>query len=323
MSKSRKDDHLKLALDSSLTNNEFSAIRFKHVSIPDYSLNDINLETEILGKVFPLPFYINAMSGGNASGNIMNLKLAALASHFNLPFFLGSQSVALKDAKEEVAYLELRNKYPNLFIVANVNPNVSVEEAKRAIKMVSANALAIHINSVQELVMSEGDRDFSLWSKNIKAILKNISVPVIIKEVGYGMIHETLVKLSNLGAHYIDISGASGTNFTKIELARSGVENSSLLDFGRPTISSLRDALTFDAFSVHASGGINNAGSIVKCLAFGAQAVGMAHYFLKLSELPLEEMIKTVELLITDIKKILLLLNVKSIKELKVEHLEF
>lgn len=323
MSKSRKDDHLRLALDLAEGANEFSAIRFSHCSIPDFSLDEVNLETLILGKPFPHPFYINAMSGGNKSGNTLNLKLAALASHFNLPFFLGSQSVALKDKREEEAYRELRKAYPGLFIVANVNPNVSVEEARRAINMVKANALAIHINSVQELVMAEGDRDFSKWHKNIEAIIKNIDVPVIIKEVGYGMSKSTLVKLQKLGATYIDISGASGTNFTKIELARSGVSESSLLDFGRSTLSSLKDALTFSEFIVYASGGINNAGSIVKSLAVGAKAVGMAHYFLKLSEAPLEEMIKTVELLITDIKKILLLLNIKTIKELKIDHLVF
>lgn len=323
MSKSRKDDHLRFALTTASTTNEFSAIRFKHVSIPDFALSDITLETEIFGKVFPHPFYINAMSGGNKKGNLMNEKLAALACHFNLPFFLGSQSVALKNPAEEKAYKALRTKYPNLFIVANVNPNVSLEEARRAISMVEANALAIHINSVQELVMVEGDRDFSRWSQNIKALLENISVPVIIKEVGYGMSHTTLQKLSDLKAPYIDISGASGTNFTKIELARSGITDSPLLDFGRSTTASLQDALTFKSFTVYASGGVNNAGSIVKCLALGAKAVGMAHYFLSLSELSLEEMIKTVELLITDLKKILLLLNTKSVKQLTLDHLEF
>lgn len=323
MSKSRKDDHIKFAKEHIALPNDFDEIRLIHRSVPFLSINDIDLCTVILGEKFQYPFYINAMTGGNEEGNRINFKLAQLASHFNIPFFVGSQSLAFKEAGVNEEYKNLRTSFPDLFIVANINPNFSVEMAFEAVEMLKANALAIHVNSVQELVMSEGDRDFRSWRGNIKSIIEKINVPVIIKEVGYGMSSETISDLIMLGAKYIDISGFGGTNFTNIELKRTGRNYSPLLDFGISTVDSLINAREFDNVTVYASGGIRNASSIVKALALGASAVGMARYFLDLSDLPLEKMIQTIEELVDDIKKILVLLNAKRIEDLTIEHLFF
>jgi isopentenyl-diphosphate delta-isomerase len=321
MSSNRKDDHIQYAKGLEAATNDFDLIRFKHHSIPSYKLDDIDLSTTILGKKFPLPFYINAMTGGNRLGNQINLKLAALANHFGIPFFIGSQSLAFKDPSAKDAYRQLRHDYPHLFIVGNVNPNFTKEMAQEAIDLVKANGLAIHINSIQELVMGEGDRDFTAWADHIKAILDHVDVPVIIKEVGYGMHEETFKLLSQLGAHFVDVSGAGGTSFTTIELRRLGKESSPLQDFGISTIESLKIAQKYNELTVYASGGIMNPASILKAYAFGAKAVGMARYFLTLSELPLEEMITTVEEMILDLKKIMLLLNVKKLEDISINHL--
>lgn len=322
MSSNRKDDHLQLAKGLVVAPNDFDLIKFKHHSIPSFKIEDIDLTTTILGKSFPLPFYINAMTGGNHLGNQINLKLAALASHFGIPFFIGSQSLAFKDPAARMAYLALRKAYPNLFIVGNINANFTKEMAQEAIDLVGADAVAIHVNSIQELVMGEGDRDFSAWEANIKAIIDYVRLPVIIKEVGYGMHHETFKLLSSLGAKFVDISGAGGTSFTTIELRRLGKESSSLQDFGITTIETLKIAKAYPQLTIYASGGIMNAGSIVKAFAFGAKAVGMARYFLKLSERPFEEMIQEVDELILDIKKIMLLLNIKKLADVTIDHLQ-
>ena len=321
MSSNRKDDHIHYAKGLETTPNDFDLIKFKHHSIPSFKLEDIDLSTTILAKRFPLPFYINAMTGGNRLGNQINFKLAALANHFGIPFFIGSQSLAFKDASAKEAYRQLRHDYPHLFIVGNVNPNFTKEMAQEAIDLVKANGLAIHINSIQELVMGEGDRDFTAWTDHIKTILNHVQVPVIIKEVGYGMHEETFKLLSQIGVRYVDVSGSGGTSFTTIELRRLGKESSPLQDFGISTIDSLKIAQQYKEITIYASGGIMNAASILKAYAFGAKAVGMARYFLKLSELSFEEMVTTVEEMILDLKKMMLLLNVKKLEDISMNHL--
>lgn len=134
--------------------------------------------------------------------------------------FVGSQSLAFKNKESRLAFETLRFNFPDLFIVANINPNFTAEMASDAVEILGANALAIHVNSVQELVMGEGDRDFTKWKDNIANILKTVKVPVIVKEVGYGMHEPTLLLLQELGVKHIDISGMGGINFSLIELKR-------------------------------------------------------------------------------------------------------
>ncbi|MGI6735215.1 MAG: type 2 isopentenyl-diphosphate Delta-isomerase [Bacilli bacterium] len=323
MNNNRKDDHIMFAKAVDVCENDFDYIRFVHHSIPSLSLKDVDLSTTFLGHKFKYPFYINAMTGGNKKGNEINIKLAALALHFGLPFFVGSQSLAFKNKDAKTSFEKLRTNFPDLFIVANINPNFTPEMAVAAVKMLDANALAIHVNSVHELVMEEGDRDFTKWEANIRNILKAVKVPVLIKEVGYGMSEPTLLLLRDIGVKYIDVSGKGGTDFSLIELQRQDKTTSSLLDFGISTIESLLLARNYPNFEVLASGGINSAGSIVKSLALGAKAAGMAKYFLDLCDFPLQTMIKKVDELIIDLQKIFVLLNVKRVSELSLDHLIF
>jgi isopentenyl-diphosphate delta-isomerase len=193
--------------------------------------------------------------------------------------------------------------------------------AKDAISMLKANALAIHVNSIQELVMAEGDRDFSKWLTNIEAIVKGVDVPVIVKEVGYGMHLQTIEALINIGVKYIDLSGKGGTNFTHIESARKGEKDSPFKDFGLSAVESLLIAPQQADVTYFASGGVRNGVDIVKALALNAQAVGMARYFLDLSDLPLEVIKEKLDSLIDDIKKTLVLLNVKTPQEVNRNHI--
>ncbi|HZJ89329.1 MAG TPA: type 2 isopentenyl-diphosphate Delta-isomerase [Bacilli bacterium] len=312
----RKDEHLKLALRQQERTNDFDMIRLKHHSVPELNVNEINLTTTIFGQEFSYPFYINAMTGGTKKAAKVNHKLAEIALHYNIPFFLGSQSIALKNETLQEQYYALRKKYPTLFLVANVNPNMTVVEAKMAIKMIDANALAIHVNSVQELAMAEGDRDFTAWLKNIEAIIKSVKVPVIVKEVGYGMTRETVLKLKAIGVKYFDISGAGGTDFTAIESARQKKKDSVLSEFKLSTVESLLDLENIDDITLHASGGIRNSVDIVKALALNAKAVGLARYFLKLTKYNERKIKDTIDVLIEDLKKVMCLVNIKNIGDL-------
>ncbi len=312
----RKDEHIKYALKQRHVSNDFDLLQLKHLSIPRFDLADVNLETNILGQKFALPFYINAMTGGTRKTTKLNYKLAALAKHYNIPFFLGSQSIMLKNPALQSEYAALRAAYPDLFIVANVNANATVEQAKTAVRIIKANALAIHVNSVQELTMAEGDRAFKQWLPNIKKIVNALKIPVIVKEVGNGMYRETIIALAESGVTYIDISGAGGTDFTKIELARNRRKSSPLTHFKLSTVNALIDAQNVPNVIIHASGGIRNSLDIVKALSLNAAACGLARYFLALAKLNFKNATKQVDELIVNLKKTMVLVGAQTINEL-------
>lgn len=312
----RKDEHVKYALKQRHVSNDFDLLQLKHLSAPLFDLADVRLETKILGQKFALPFYINAMTGGTLKTTKLNYKLAALAKHYNIPFFLGSQSIMLKNPDLQNEYIRLRAAFPELFIVANINANATVEDAKTAVRVVKANALAIHINSVQELSMAEGDRAFKHWLPNIKKIVNSLEIPVIVKEVGNGMYKETIVALMENGVKYIDISGAGGTDFTQIELARGHNKSSVLHHFKISTVNALLDAQTIPNVIIHASGGIRSSLDIVKALSLNAAACGMARYFLSLAKLSFKAATKQVDELIIELKKIMVLVGAKTITDL-------
>lgn len=212
----RKDEHIKFANEEEVGTNDFDKIILEHNSLPNLNYQEINLESDFLGFKSNYPFYINAMTGGSQKALEINKKLALIAKHFNIPIVLGSQSAAFKDPKLIETYKIVRDNYETGIIVANVSANATLEQAIKAVEMVNANALSIHINVVQELVMDEGDRDFSKWQSNIKTIVDNLTVPVIVKEVGFGMSKEVIERLKSLGVKYIDVSGKGGTNFARI-----------------------------------------------------------------------------------------------------------
>src|SRR5690606_9529936 len=158
------------------------------LDLPDLSMDQIELNTEFLGYKVPYPIYINAMTGGSANGHRINEFLSRLANHFNLPMVTGSQSIIFKDEASKPSFEIIRKNHQGI-VVSNLNANASISQALDAIELISANALSIHLNVIQELVMPEGDRDFSQWTENIRKIKAAIDVPLIVKEVEIGRAH--------------------------------------------------------------------------------------------------------------------------------------
>ncbi|THE16215.1 type 2 isopentenyl-diphosphate Delta-isomerase [Enterococcus hirae] len=275
----RKDEHVSLAKAfHNKQENEFDAIRIVHNALPQSALANVDLSTNVAGFSLTSPFYINAMTGGSEKTKKINHDLAVIAKSANLMIATGSVSAALKDPSLIDSYTIMRDVYPEGKILANVGAGTSLEKAKQAVDLFHADALQIHLNAPQELVMPEGDRDFTHWKELIKEITQELSVPVIIKEVGFGMTRETIDELATLGIKTIDISGRSGTSFTQIENARRKKrELSYLTDWGQSTVTSLLEANeTNETIEVLASGGIRNAYDIFKALCLGARAVGVS-----------------------------------------------
>jgi len=312
----RKDEHIKYALEEEDKSNDFDNINLEHDNLSCLNFSEIDLSTEFLGQKIKYPIYINAMTGGSENGKNINAKLAKYASKFEIPLVLGSQSAGLKDKALENTYKIVRKNNPNGFIVSNLSANASVNDVDLAVKMIKANAISIHLNMIQEIMMAEGDRNFSNWIENITKILKNVKIPLLIKEVGFGMSRKTLIKLKEIGIKYVDTSGKGGTNFSKIERKRKNSDDLTFENLGISTVESLKNAEGLN-LKIYASGGIRNALDVFKALYLGADAVGLSKFFLNLSQKSDEEAFLKIEELISNLKKCFLIFGFKNIKALR------
>ncbi|MFK8243229.1 MULTISPECIES: type 2 isopentenyl-diphosphate Delta-isomerase [unclassified Facklamia] len=320
-SQQRKDDHVEQALTQQQqhTHSQFESIRFVHHSFAPLAIEDISISTEWANHQHTLPFYINGMTGGSEKTKHYNQQLAQLAHHTGLAMASGSVSGALSDSSVADSFTIIRKENPNGFVMANLGAHHSVENAKRAVDLLQANALQIHLNVPQEIVMPEGDRNFKSWLPNIEAIVKSLDVPIIVKEVGFGMSQETIQQLINVGVTTIDISGRGGTNFIAIENhRRDHLDFQSLINWGQTTPEALLEASPYmDKTTILASGGINDFSDIIKALALGAQAVGLSGRFLHMVHTNgVEKSIIQVNEWTEAIQQMMLLLGARTIKDL-------
>lgn len=184
------------------------------------NLQDIDVSTTLMGIKLSFPLLINAVTGGALDVTNMNRKIAEFAKEVQLPMAVGSQYVAIANNEVLESFQVVRQVNPNGVIFANLGAYTSVDDAKRAVNMIRADALQIHLNVAQEIFMSEGDRHFDGYLAKIAAIVEAVDVPVIVKEVGFGIAKEQAIALSNIGVNAIDIGGTGGTNFLAIEAAR-------------------------------------------------------------------------------------------------------
>ena len=317
----RKDEHVELAQkfyqDKRIS--DFDNIRFVYNSLPEISIDDVNIQTTVAGLDMEFPFFINAMTGGSDSTRNVNEKLAKVAKSVGIAMASGSLSAALKDDGVRDSFEVIRSINDKGLIFANIGAEYSVDMANKAIEILDADAIQIHLNVIQELIMPEGDRDFSNWLENIEKIVKGVNVPVIIKEVGFGMSKETIKQLYDVCVKTVDVSGSGGTNFATIEnYRREKAEYNYIEDFGQSTVISLFEAQAYiNEIDIIASGGIKNPLDIVKSLALGAKAVGLSAFILK--SVIDDGVDKTIELLNSwkqEIKVIMTILGSRNIEEL-------
>ncbi|EAC3448561.1 type 2 isopentenyl-diphosphate Delta-isomerase [Listeria monocytogenes] len=319
----RKDEHVALGVkqNEQLAPSSLEDIQLIGASIPRYNVKDIDLTTTIVGTNVPFPFYINAMTGGSRHTKKINAELAEIAREVAIPMAVGSQSAALKNSSLIDTYKIVREINPNGMILANISPEVALQEGLRAIEMLEADALQIHINPAQELVMQEGDRSFSHWLTRIEEYVKLSPVPVVVKEVGFGMTRETVTTLASVGVQSVDLAGKGGTNFAQIENDRRRDQAYDfLLDWGISTGQALIDMQHQDAPKIAylASGGIRNPLDIVKALALGADSVGMAGQIIySLKKEGVTKTIEKLELWKEQLRGLFVLADAKNISELK------
>ncbi|MFE6721780.1 type 2 isopentenyl-diphosphate Delta-isomerase [Streptomyces albidoflavus] len=275
----RKDDHVRLAAEQQRRQsgrNPFDEVSFVHHALAGIDGPDVSLATSFAGISWQVPLYVNAMTGGSDMTGAINRDLAIAARETGVPLASGSMSAYLKDPSCAGTFRVLRENNPDGFVLANLNANASAEQAQRAIDLLRADALQIHINTVQETVMPEGDRSFSHWVPQIERIAAVVDVPVIVKEVGFGLSRETVMVLRDLGVSVADLGGRGGTDFARIENGRRELSDYAYLHgWGLSTAACLLD--TQDAgLPVLASGGIRNPLDAARALALGASGVGVS-----------------------------------------------
>ena len=261
----RKDEHVGHATQQyqSQSNLELRQTRFVHHPLSEMAVDEVSLQTKMAGFTLETPFFINAITGGSPRTTLINQRLAQLAHETGIAMATGSMSIAMKDPSTAESFTIIRKENPNGIVLANLGAHYTVESAKKAIDLIEANGIQIHVNTLQELVMPE-------------------DVPVIVKEVGFGFSREAMQELINIGVQTIDISGRGGTNFAAIENARrEDTLFDELEDWGQTTVQSLVEGYDLPCELI-ASGGIHSPLDIVKCLALGASAVGMSGEFLHL-----------------------------------------
>ena len=322
MRSTRKKEHIENYLRTSYKgDNLLGDVFIEHDALPDMDFEDIDLSMTFLDKKIGSPIIINAMTGGTDFTQGINKDLANLARTFNIPMAVGSQTIALEDDNSAESFQIVRETIgPEGIVLSNLNGNSSVENAKRAIEIIDADALQIHLNPAQELVMEEGDRGFTGISKNIEAIVKSVDVPVIVKEVGFGISKDVGKRLYDLGVRNIDVAGYGGTNFIEIENLRNHtIDLSEFYDWGIPTALSLIECKSLgEDLNLIASGGIRNSMDIVKSLVLGASIAGISGELLAyLVHGGYENAEQYLKNLIYKIKVAMILLGKKNLSELK------
>ena len=287
MSWNRKDQHIHYAemQYQNSSSNGLDHVRFVHQSFSEMAINDVNLTTQLGSLSLDYPFFINAMTGGSDKAHVINKNLATIAKETNIAMAVGSVSTAIKTPSLVDSFKIVRKINPNGLIFSNLGAHHSLENAKIAVDMLEADALQIHLNTPQEIVMPEGDRDFTGWLTNIEEIVKHIDVPVIVKEVGFGISKETIQQLIDIGVTTIDVGGRGGTNFVHIENERrEEKEFDYLINWGQNTAESLLEAHFYrKQADFIASGGIRNPLEMLVSFGLGAVACGLSGEFLHMA----------------------------------------
>ena len=285
--KSRKRDHVESAREKDVEyglSAGFENVRFVHQPLPEMSFDDVDTECRLFGKMLSAPIIILGMTGGYPDAAKINAKLAAAAEKEGLAFGLGSQRAMIEKPALASTY-KVRKLAPTIPLIGNIGgcqlAKYGVKKVRQALDAVEADALAIHLNPLQEVCQPEGDHDFSGILEQIKIFARDLGMPVIVKETGAGMSMNAAVALRRAGVSMADVSGAGGTSWSKVEYMRSG-ESPVFANWGNPTCVSI--AACSEMIETIGSGGVRNGLDAAKCLALGAAYAGAALPFLRASE---------------------------------------
>ncbi|HXQ33297.1 MAG TPA: type 2 isopentenyl-diphosphate Delta-isomerase, partial [Anaerolineales bacterium] len=327
----RKADHIKINLEkdvrSALTTG-LENYHFTHEALPELDLERVDASLKLFDKLLAAPILISSMTGGTDEAETINLRLAETAYVMRTAMGVGSQRTAIEHP-EQARTFQVRRVAPDILLFANLgaiqfNYGYSIDQCRRAVDMIEADALILHLNPLQEAVQAGGDTNFADLAKKIEEVCKKLGVPVIAKEVGWGISERTAKLLADCGVSAIDVAGAGGTSWSQVEMHRAPDEftrelAATFVGWGIPTSDSILNVKkAAPNMTIFASGGIKDGLDIAKCVALGATLGGMAGNFLKAAAISSEKAIEVMKLTKRQIQVTMFAAGVGTLEELKV-----
>lgn len=330
----RKANHIRICLEENVqarhTTTGFEDALLVHKALPEIERDKIDLSTTVLDHKFSAPLIIEAMTGGTTESTEINAAIAQAVEQLGLGMGVGSQRAAIENPRLRDAFTITREKAPTAFLIANLGgPQIirgyGVKEADEAIEMINADALAIHLNPLQEVIQPEGETNYAGVVSKIGEIAQAIDVPIIVKETGAGIAAGEAEMLKSVGVAGIDIAGAGGTSWAAVEYHRAKrLRNEdrqrlgeAFWDWGIPTAVSLVEVVQSVHLTVIASGGVRSGTDVAKALALGADLAGVALPILRPSKKGSEEVKKMLGFMIEELKNVMFLLGAESVQRLK------
>lgn len=330
----RKEDHLRVNLEEDVASGVASgleAYRLIHQALPELALDEVELGQTLFGMQQRVPVLVSSMTGGTERAARINRNLALAAEQVGLAMGVGSQRAAIENPELAESF-RVRKFAPGILLFANLgavqlNAGYGVDECRRAVEMIDANALVLHLNPLQEALQPEGQTDFRSLVEKIAALRVKLGLPIIVKEVGWGISVEAARLLYDAGVDALDVAGAGGTSWSQVEMHRQSdpywaQTAVAFRDWGIPTAESLRAVKpVFHDRPVFASGGLRTGVEIAKCLALGASLGGMAGTFLRAADESLEATVRTMQMIVDQVRIAMFACGARNLAELNADKL--
>jgi len=325
----RKNDHIRININENVNSSNTTGLekfRLIHNALPEINFSEISTSTRFLQKNLGFPLLISSMTGGSGKADLINRRLAEAANTFNLAMGVGSQRIGLADP-DRMETFKVRKYAPKILLFANLgavqlNYGIGLDDCRGVVDTIEADALFLHLNPLQEILMAEGDKNFSNLLTKIENICRHIEVPVFCKEVGWGISADLGKKLIDVGVTGIDVAGAGGTSWSEVEKfrledpIRSEIAGA-FQGWGIPTAECLINLRKIDkGIPLIASGGITNGINILKCLALGADLAGIARGFLGPAIKSAEALDSYIKIIIGQMKAAMMVTGVDSINDI-------
>ena len=343
--KKRKEEHLEITLNKDVSfkkiSSGFEGFSFIHQALPDIDMNEIDISTKIFGKELAFPLMLSPLVGGTDKTREINKKLAKVASELRIAMGVGSQRTAIENIEAEETY-KVRKIAPDILLFANLgavqlNYGFGIEECNRAVSMIKADGLILHLNSLQEAFQHEGNHNFKNIECKIATICRDADYPVIVREVGFGISEETAKKLLEAGVSGIDVGGAGGTSWIEVEKNRTSSKifqkvADSYCEWGIPTAESIlsvkktiknikrteiKSGKINNPLKIIASGGIRSGLDVAKAIALGADIAGIGLPVLKNIQISVENCIQYIWEIAEGLKIAMFGIGASTIGELK------
>jgi isopentenyl-diphosphate delta-isomerase len=308
----------------------FEDTSFIHRALPEIDREKIDLTTRVFGHKFAAPLLVGAITGGTQMATKINATIAEAVEQLGLGMGVGSQRAALEDKKVEETFAIARKKAPKAFLIANIGGvqlknGYGVQEIQKVVDMIDADAVAIHLNALQETAQPEGQTNFSNVLQKIREVAEEIDKPVIAKETGAGIAFEEARRLEAANVKGIDVSGAGGTSFAAVEYYRAKEREDNVQrrlgdmfwDWGIPTAASIVEAAQATYVPIIGSGGIRSGVDVAKALALGASLASFSQPILRSAVKGVKETFRTLSILIDELRNVMFLVGADSVQTLR------